>query len=391
MNEQNAALKQERVVFIDVARSIAIIMMLQGHFISLTFQNYQSFHRTLLERGTSGNLFFDLWDILRGLTAPLFFTITGVVFVYLLLKNETVNAPGLSFQNPRVKKGVKRAFIILLWGYLLQINLKYIGYYLRGHSSSEWFAFHILQCIALGLLCLILLYLLCCWMKKRHLSLIYFTAGTGLFLLDPYFLNFSVQDYFPEHAPRIIQNIFHGPKSHFPVVPWLGFVLFGGMFGSLLHRYQQHLKTKWLPLVCMIGGVSLFFFSRGLYHFINFLLQSPQIGDHGSEEDPTWLFDRLAEVILFLSLLLMFVPRFNWGNSLFIKMGQKTLPIYIAHVIILYGAIIGYSLKDILQSELNGWQSILGALAFVFMFAYFIKLFEWVQNRFKVKKNPFME
>ena len=63
--------------------------MLQGHFISMTFKDYRPMKSDLSTLGTSGNLIFDWWCELRGYTAPLFFTITGLVFVYLLTGNKS--------------------------------------------------------------------------------------------------------------------------------------------------------------------------------------------------------------------------------------------------------------------------------------------------------------
>ena len=46
MQESNLNLTQskniQRILFIDLARSIAIILMLEGHFITLTFEDYTS-------------------------------------------------------------------------------------------------------------------------------------------------------------------------------------------------------------------------------------------------------------------------------------------------------------------------------------------------------------
>ena len=78
--QKNGILTQtnKRLWFIDAARSIAIIMMLQGHFISLTLEDYTEKAAGISLNGTSGNLLFDAWFFLRGLTAPLFFFIVGV-------------------------------------------------------------------------------------------------------------------------------------------------------------------------------------------------------------------------------------------------------------------------------------------------------------------------
>ena len=92
---------ESRLTFIDVDRSLAIILMLQGHFISTTFQDYTAMTLELRMNGTSGNIFFDYWCQLRGFTAPLFFTITGLVFTYLLVKNQKTSIPQTKTRQKR--------------------------------------------------------------------------------------------------------------------------------------------------------------------------------------------------------------------------------------------------------------------------------------------------
>ena len=92
--------------------------MLEGHFITLTYDNYFEVNEAINEFGTSGNLLLDFWYGLRGFTAPLFFTITGLVLGYLLMAHK-----GEPFwKQKRVSKGWRRGLRIIFWGYLLQFN-----------------------------------------------------------------------------------------------------------------------------------------------------------------------------------------------------------------------------------------------------------------------------
>ena len=56
MQESNLNLTQseniQRILFIDLARSIAIILMLEGHFITLTFEDYTTMIAELQSVGT---------------------------------------------------------------------------------------------------------------------------------------------------------------------------------------------------------------------------------------------------------------------------------------------------------------------------------------------------
>ena len=92
-----------RLKFIDMARSIAILLMLEGHFIEHMYKDFKPMVGLIREHGTSGNIFFDWFYFIKGFTAPMFFMVTGVVFVYLLARNKDAGF----YQNPRVRKGFK--------------------------------------------------------------------------------------------------------------------------------------------------------------------------------------------------------------------------------------------------------------------------------------------
>ena len=69
---------KDRLQFIDAIRAYAILMMLQGHFVD-TMLAYR--YRDL------ENALYSTWFFMRGMTAPIFFTITGLVFTFLLLRD----------------------------------------------------------------------------------------------------------------------------------------------------------------------------------------------------------------------------------------------------------------------------------------------------------------
>ena len=99
-----------RLKFIDMARSFAILLMLEGHFTGAALSN---------EYRSNEYWLYSIWHNLHGLTSPLFFTVTGLIFVYLLSGNNEI----AYLDNQRVKKGFKRVRELLFWGYLIQLNL----------------------------------------------------------------------------------------------------------------------------------------------------------------------------------------------------------------------------------------------------------------------------
>jgi uncharacterized membrane protein len=96
---QPITLAKPRLQFIDMARSIAIIMMLEGHFTGAALS---------FEYRKDDFLAYRIWHNIHGLTSPLFFTVTGLVFVYLLCKEEEI-----IISNPRIRANFHSPYFCL--------------------------------------------------------------------------------------------------------------------------------------------------------------------------------------------------------------------------------------------------------------------------------------
>jgi uncharacterized membrane protein len=358
-----------RLGFIDAARSLAIILMLQGHFISLTFEDYKVMARGAIYDGGSGNIFFDAWFLLRGFTAPLFFSITGLVFTYLLLKEKEKPF----WQQIRVRKGIKRGAQVVLWGYILQLNYRNLDYYLRGNINDRFFTFHVLQSIGTALFALILLYAISRAFKRFKIYVLFFIVASLIIATTPFFVAMG-DNYFPSWAPQIIQNMFRGPNSVFPIFPWFGYVLLGGCVGALLHEHKHLLTEKWTPLKYATIGIGFCLFVVGLVHLIDYIFE-PAI-------DFTTIGIRFGHFSVVLTLLtgLLYLERSGKIRiPFFIEMGKNTLNIYIIHAMLLYGALIGIGIKTFINKSISFPQAVFGAILFILFFG----VMTYVQNKVK--------
>lgn len=341
ISEQNQP--KQRLYFIDIARSIAILLMLEGHFV------HDSLALDL--RDESNNIYY-YWKFIRGFTSPVFLTVTGIVFTYLLLGNDRASF----WSNMRVRKGLKRVIELLFWGYLLQ-----------------YYAFHVLQCIGVGIFTIISLYGISRWIKVIPLWLYYATAGILLFISYLYFGLLPEGQYWPAHAPMFIQNIFHGKHSLFPLTPHMGYTMFGAMIGVLLFHFKEKVKSPRFILTGFFIGFVIYCFSKKLLLFLGDL----SFFHHVNLYRMDWLFEKLGMVFMVLSILLALETYvFNIKKpNLFLKIGQNTLSIYILHMIILYGSITGRGLTHYFHEKLNAYQIVpytLGFVLFFVVFAYFL-------------------
>jgi uncharacterized membrane protein len=364
---------RERLKFIDMARSIAILLMLEGHFIGLTLnQAYRD----------NENAIYSAWNFVRGFTAPMFFTVTGVVFVYLLTNNEQAGF----FKNKRVKKGFQRSMELLFWGYALQLNLQNLFSYLQGNVSNWVFAFHVLQSIGIGISCLLLIFGLYKFIGKGGLWFYYFVAATTLFAFYPYLKNLPEGVYVLTDWPLIFQNMIKGPDSVFPIVPWVAFTLYGGMVGALLNRYFAYVRKDWFPITFIGLGLALNLFGYTIFETVDLVFKFLHSDSMIDLSFNAWLYGRLGQVLIVIGVLMFIEKYLNIKDSLFLKVGQNTLQIYIVHVIILYSGIFGFGLNQYIKDALTPWQAIFSAIGFITLFVIFTKYLEpltKIYNEFK--------
>lgn len=363
--------KSNRIHFIDFARGIAIIMMLQGHFISLTLEDYD-----LLTSSTHSNenLTFSIWLMLRGFTAPLFFTVSGMVFAFTLMKMHEMPF----YKNIRVIKGLKRAVALIIIGYLLQLNVSNIDYYLAGKLNERFFAFHVLNSIGLGLIILIFIYVLFIKTLKLNSVISYLFFAFSFLILSVYIT--SIEGYFPSESPVIIQNVLKGPNSIFPLVPWVSYILVGAALGSFLYQKRTVIKGRWFPLLLATACLIILQFMKWVMQFVEYLTHSELMYLNSQ-----YVLTQLMYITLFISLLI-YLEKLLKPDMILLKMGQNTLTIYVLHVILLYGAVIGIGIRSWFEHSLSFTEAIFGAVLFIVFFGiltYFQKALnvKWMRLR----------
>ncbi len=327
---------QSRIVFLDALRAFAILMMLQGHWMSGLLDVNQ------LDTTHWG---YQFWLYCRGFTAPAFFTLTGWVFCFLLLKN-----PLQGTQNPRIKKGLKRGAELLIWGYLLRLNLPSLLY---GSINPSFFQPDVLHIIGLSLFIIILIYGSLHFLKER-LGWIFLLFGIGIFMLEPLYSSWNL-DFLP---PGISGYLVKGYGGVFYLFPWLGYVFWGCAIAYFFkNRYSNY--QKW-GIAFLTVGLALIFLSSSFFQFLG---SSLQISLFQKIAWNNFLFIRLGDVLVLLALFMFFQAQIKAKLWRFI--GAHTLELYIVHYFILYGSITGYGVYKFYAKELLLWESILTLLFFL--------------------------
>ncbi len=361
MSETSAPISVFRLRFIDMARAVAILLMLEGHFVDATLAP---------EWRVSGQPVYELWNYIRGMTAPMFFMVTGLIFAYLL---SGAREPGF-FKVVRVRKGLLRAGELLFWGYLLQVNVLHLLGMLSGVPDPWLQAFHVLQCIAVGLLGMILIFGVMRRAGAWALAASYVLCGLMVFLASVWLANQAGP--VPQGAPVFLQNAIKGPASSFPLAPWIGFTFYGAAIGVLVRRHTQGRDSGMSPAPFLIVGVA---FKLGGWAVERFLGNSLLTWfGHPAEGRvlPDAFHGRISEILMVLAALVWIESHLRPGASWFQTIGRNTFPVYVGHVVILYGGIFGIGLQDAFSASLNPWQAALGAILFCAFFGFCA---QWVE------------
>ncbi len=332
--------KSNRLYFIDAMRAWAILMMLQGHFIDGLLDPV---FRDL------SNPVYNIWLYFRGITAPVFFTVSGFIFTYLLIRGTQKG-----WDNPRVAKGIRRGLQLLLIGYLLRLNL--FGLF-KGQLYHAFYLVDVLHCIGLSILALIGIYLFSVSKKRYVFPTLLIGITLLLFLFEPLYKQWSFG-----FLPEFLANYFTKANgSVFTIIPWLGYATLGAFISVLFTRHKDY---KYLyPLAMSIGlavGYLLIYQSSG---FFNLLYGWTDIELFKLILSNNYLFIRLGNV--FMVFVVFMVLRRFMTNKTVLAIGASTLSIYVIHFILLYGSFTGLGLHRFFNRSLVPSVAIPGAILFM--------------------------
>ncbi|MEO1032686.1 MAG: heparan-alpha-glucosaminide N-acetyltransferase domain-containing protein [Bacteroidota bacterium] len=351
-------MSKNRLYFIDAVRAFAILMMLQGHFID-----------TLLEVSyrDESNMVYRCWKYFRGITAPTFFTISGLIFSYLLIKAKQKGNAEI-----RMRKGLVRGLMLIGIGYLLRVP---IFEWLTGQFRTYFLVVDVLQCIGLSLILIVVIYRITC--KKTLLfSVLMLIFGITIFTAEPSYRSLELNN-----VPLVFSNYLSKANgSIFTIIPWFGYICFGAFISTLFYRYLERPRFKLATVVgFFVIGMLLIHKSSLLFMKLYFWLDIHLLK---AVANFNYLYTRLGNVLVLFGIFYLFETYIK--QSLILKIGQKTLSIYVIHFIIIYGSFTGIGLQQLIGKTLVPWQAIIGAILFLtlvcFIAFHYVKTNAFVYN-----------
>lgn len=345
-----------RILFIDLMRAYAILMMIQGHvvdaFIDPIYRNPE-------------NWIFYLWDHMRGVTAPVFFFSAGAIFSYLLLhKNLPLR------DNQRFYKGINRIFILLIIGYLLKfnpqmlINLKDFSFYTYKHS----FAVDALHCIAIGLGLIITSYIFH-KVTKAPVWIYYLLFAFTAFYLYPVAINAQWMEILPLPLVSYFTKEY---GSNFPIIPWAGFVMWGALLGYILS-----VKVKWASYtifssIATLLGIILHYYSGTMLYY---MFQITNSENFNYLLHHNFLYYHLGSILIVMGVT-SFIANFVKIPAIILTIGKNTLLIYVLHIFIIYGTSYNIGLYHFFGKSMGPYQVVVAAILMLVFFVMIVYLRE---------------
>lgn len=350
-----------RLHFIDLVRAYAILMMVQGHMVDATLA---------MEFRDAGNFFYNLWNHMRGITAPVFFFASGTIFTYLLMRKN------IKFtENERVSKGLKRFVILIILGYLLRFNFNILSNLtdLDFMQFKYSFAADVLHCIGLSILTIITLYIIH-QLTRIPIWLFLSLSALSLFYFYPSTLDIDWLAIFPLPIATYF-TVDYG--ANFTVIPWMGFSLWGALLGYILSKNVNIAFNYIFTFVIFALGLILHFGSGGVLEFLFNLT-----GDINLKYllYNNFLFYHLGNTLIICGVI-SFIANTVKIPKLLAKTGQKTMVIYVVHIFIIYGTALNNGLMHYYKYSFVPWQSILAAVMLIIFFLILVRYIDgWKQS-----------
>ena len=306
-----------RILFIDLARAIAVLLMVQGHTID-----------ALLHPDYRTSLQYNAWLYLRGLTSCTFLFLSGAAFSLTALRHWEEQR---RFSR-RALKRIRRLVFFLALGYFVKFPLGKFAH-LQYATDERWQSFlavDVLQNVAFTLL---LLQALIWTMRtpRKFATVCAWVAGLVVGL-TPIVHGMDFRPYLPLSFAAYLN---HNTGSIFPLFPWAGFTLLGATFGVTAGPWatRDHLQPLARGLFLVGAALAIGAGLLGEYGWFEY-------GVHDWwRASPLSFAQRFGSVLLLLSIVAGIANYVTRLTPPLQGLAEESLLVYAVHVALLYGSL----------------------------------------------------
>lgn len=308
----------KRLPSLDLLRFLAIIMMIQGHTLNELAQpsilNIEVFP-------------WNIWHFIRGLTAPVFMMISGIVHVFASKRDENGIMPNKIFW-----KRMKNASILIFIGYLMLMPLNNL-FKLYYYGTDYWIAFfqtNILHIIGVSQIFIIFMFKFIKKDKVIGISALFIAlfitfASWYVQMVDWYsFMPFWLAPYFS-----------YKYNALFGIFPFSAFLFYGVAIGTYIKSMDFEERRQFILKYSFPAGAAIVILGVIL---MNVYLNYPYPYCDPVKVCPGTTIMRAGIVLMLLPLV---TKLYTWTSQLsnfYTLLGRRSLFIYVVHLLILYGS-----------------------------------------------------
>jgi uncharacterized membrane protein len=344
-----------RVIFIDLARALAVAFMLYGHTAS-----------ALLAPSYQVGRWFDIWQFQRGLTSSLFLLLGGFAFSIATSRRWASHVRW----SPALLKRLRRFALFVVLGYALHLPGQRLVD-LANADPDRWRAFLAVDVLQLIGVTFILIQLLVLVTRSRRAFMITTIALAAIAIFaSPLVWTIDWSKALPPFAAAYLSP---ATGSQFPLFPWMGFILLGAGLGQLYARWGAGNLSAFAQLALIAPGVALVGVAS--------LLRARYVvfGSGPGGFVPVEMMTRIGACLIILAAFAHLSRRLNRLPHVFGAVAQESLLIYFVHLCIVYGSVWNTGLVQLFGATRTPAQTI----GFVIFVVSSMAALAWYWNGFK--------
>lgn len=307
----------QRISALDLARVFAMLMMIQGHAVDAL---------AIPEKIDSTIFPWNIWEFMRGITAPVFLMVSGAVHVFANKRPENGVIP-----SSKIFRRIRTALALIAIGYLLVFPAEkiYDLFFIEKQYWLTFFQVNVLQLIGVSLLLATIVFWLTNSDKKLFIASVF--IAVAITALTPFVFLVTWFDILPE-AIAAYFSMEHG--SVFTIFPYTAFLFYGIALGTLIKRTDPERRIRALILYGLPMGT---IFILAGYWLTNYFTSLHIAYPPGAQPNPGIILSRVGYVFVWLavtSIIFMKTKRFENVYKMF---GKRALLIYVIHLFVVFG------------------------------------------------------
>ncbi len=354
--EAGAGVHARRVIFIDLARALAIVLMVYGHTIS-----------ALLAPEYRSGAWYDAWVIQRGLTSSLFLLLSGFAFSIATTRHWAVHMR----VSPAVVKRLRRFTLFIALGYALHFPVGHLAQ-LAGIEADRWRSFLAVDVLQLiGVMFILIQALVMIGRSRRVFMVASFVLAVLIVTLTPAVWRREWTDMVPLALASYLSPAY---GSQFPLFPFGASVLIGAAAGQLYARWGASHLSAFANRVLIGAGAGL-----ALAALSTRAAGVDVFGPGPGSGIPGEFMLRTGVALVILGVLAHASRAVTHLPHVFGAVAQESLLIYFVHLCIVYGSVWNRGLVQYIGETLTPLHTVPVVVAIIAAMV----LLAWGWNRLK--------